>query len=103
MDIKVPIECVEVRNDMDWVRCFQTMNGLRIIVGKEPIGWHISYSRANRYPEWDEMRDMRYKIIPAGITLVMVLPPKGEYVNVHPNCFHWHEAKLVDSIYHISK
>lgn len=71
-----------------------------IIVGRNLHGkqesfgalrWHLSISCRNRYPTWDEIRDARYEFVPDDCTMVMVLPPKADYVNVHPNCFHLHE------------
>jgi hypothetical protein len=44
-----------------------------------------------RYPTWDEIRECRDRLLPPEKTFVMFLPPKDEYVNVHPNCFHLHE------------
>src|SRR5215471_2346641 len=66
--------------------------------GQAPIGqlrWHMSISTATRYPVWDEIRDAWYHCAPQpdckDVTVGMLLPPKGEYVNLHPNCFHLHE------------
>jgi hypothetical protein len=57
------------------------------------IGWHFSISHQSRNPTWEEQRDFRYKSdIPPDIYMVSILPPKSEYVNIHPFCFHWHEA-----------
>lgn len=56
-------------------------------------GWHLSISHADRYPTWDEIRDARYALLPDNTMIAMFLPPKGEYVNVHPNCFHLWEAR----------
>ena len=62
--------------------------------GKE---WrHLSMSRQERYPGWDEMVVV---IRECGLTddkrdVVMVLPPKREHVNVMPNCFHWWQEVL---------
>lgn len=55
------------------------------------VRWHMSISRTDRYPVWDEIRDARYDLLPDEITMGMLLPPKSEYVNLHPNCFHLHE------------
>jgi hypothetical protein len=68
----------------------------RIIVTREvyqnhALRWHLSISCANRYPTWDEIHDARYALIPDNVTMAMILPPKAEYVNLHPNCFHLHE------------
>jgi hypothetical protein len=58
--------------------------------------WHLSIShRTNehppepgRYPTWDEIKEARYRFLPPDITVAMILPPPGEYVNVHDTCFH---------------
>lgn len=56
------------------------------------IGWHFSVSCENRNPTWEEQRDIRYALIPDEVYMMSILPPKSEYVNTHPFCFHWHEA-----------
>lgn len=67
---------------------------LRVIVAwREGQGWHLSISHPTRYPVWDEIRDARYDLLPDACTMAMLLPPKGEYVNLHPNCFHLHEIE----------
>jgi hypothetical protein len=63
------------------------------LVGWEPgNGWHLSISHPTRYPTWDEIKAARYDLLPDDCTMGMLLPPSGEYVNVHPNCFHLHEV-----------
>lgn len=73
-----------------------SMGDCRIILSgpeeREVIGWHFSISHPSRNPTWEEQRDARYDLVPDEVTMVSVLPPKAEYVNVHPFCFHWHEA-----------
>ncbi len=59
---------------------------------RSEIGWHISVACPDRHPTWEEMRDARYALIPDNIYMVMILPPKSQYVNRHEHCFHWHEA-----------
>lgn len=72
---------------------------LRVIVGREPVGpngsmrWHMSISRNDRYPNWNEIRDARYELVPDDVTMAMLLPPKSDYVNIHTNCFHLHELE----------
>jgi hypothetical protein len=78
---------------------------LTVLVGREPehVGgpkWHLSIShRTNeakpqpgRYPTWDEIKDARYRFVPDGLTMAMLLPPKAEFVNVHETCFHLWES-----------
>lgn len=71
-------------------------NGLHVILSgpkeREQIGWHFSVSCEDRHPTWEEQRDVRYELIPDGIYMVQILPPKREYVNTHEHCFHWHES-----------
>lgn len=55
--------------------------------------WHLSISHPSRYPDWDTMKEARYALLPPEITVAMYLPPKSEYVNIHNNCFHWHEVR----------
>ena len=56
-------------------------------------GYILSISKKDRYPSWDEIAHIRYALIPDTITMVMVLPSKQEYINVHNFCFILHEAK----------
>lgn len=64
----------------------------RVMVAQEPHGakmrWHLSISCQNRYPTWEEIKDARYTLLPAGLTFAQILPPLTEYVNIHSNCFH---------------
>lgn len=77
---------------------------LSVIVGHEPSGWHLSISHrlnildpftqrplAGRIPTWDEIRDARYLFCPDVPYMAMILPPKDEYVNVHPTTMHLYE------------
>jgi hypothetical protein len=73
---------------------------LSVFVGIEDEDWHLSIShRKNllgpdgrnlpgRYPSWDEIAEARYRFCPDEVTMAMLLPPKDEYVNVHPTTFH---------------
>lgn len=70
---------------------------LRLIVSLEPIGWHLSISHPRRYPTWDEIADARYRFIPDEVTMAMLLPPRGEYVNVHETCMHLHQVAFAPS------
>jgi hypothetical protein len=103
MEIKVPIGFYEVRNPMDWIREFRNKDGLYIFVGKRPIGWYLGFGREGRGPEWEEMRRLRFKLLPAELMMVIVCPPKSENDKLHPNLIHRHEARVVDSIYHVNK
>jgi hypothetical protein len=63
-----------------------------IIVSNDNGLWHLSISRTDRYPSWGEIYRARYDLLPDEITMAMYLPPKAEYVNLHPNCFHLYQV-----------
>lgn len=54
-------------------------------------GWHLSISRQDRYPSWDEIAKARYELLPNDLIAVMVLPSAEDYINIHNYCFHLHE------------
>lgn len=66
-----------------------------VLVSKDPYTdqWHLSISHTDRYPTWDEISGARYQFIPDEVTMVQVLPPRGDYTNVHPNVFHLWEIE----------
>ena len=66
---------------------------LSILVTKDAGLWHLSISHPNRYPIYDEIKAARYEFIPDEVTMAMLFPPKKEFVNVHPNCFHLWELR----------
>lgn len=66
-------------------------DGLFIMVGWQGR-WHLSASRDDRLPTWDELHDARYALLPDSATMAMILPPKSEYVNKHEYCFHLWEV-----------
>jgi len=71
-----------------------TMGDCYVAVTHRPnVGWHLSISCERRYPTWDEIKAARYLLVPAPVTMAMILPPPGQYVNVEDqdNVFHLHE------------
>lgn len=62
--------------------------GLLAIVSREDGRWHVSVSHPKRYPTWDEMASARERFTPDEVTMAMLLPPRGEYVNLHSTCLH---------------
>ena len=84
---------------------------LQVFVGREPGGpkgelcWHLSLShRSNsvfspaggpapgRLPTWEEIKEARYEFCTDSVYMAMILPPKAEYVNLHPTTMHLHEV-----------
>jgi len=49
---------------------------------------HLSISHPKRYPFWDEILDARYTFFSDEETVIQIMPPKREYVNLHKFCFH---------------
>jgi hypothetical protein len=72
------------------------MSGCRIICSRQRAGWHLTISRPDRLPSWEDVRDARYALIPDEAVMVMMLPPRGEYVNVHEFCLQLYEIPRVN-------
>lgn len=91
---KIANRWIEIQSPIAFSRCF-VWGYCRVIVQDHgtPWGWHMSISCKNRYPTWDEIKAARYDLLPDHLTMAMLLPPKDEYVNVHPNCFHLHQIE----------
>lgn len=77
-------------------RSYKTSNGCSVIVSSREYGrWHLSIAHPRRYPTWDEIKDARYRLVPDDVHMVMALPPKKFYLNLHPNAFHlWELMEL---------
>lgn len=65
-----------------------TSGPLCVLVSHDAGRWHLSISCASRYPTWDETADARYDLLPDGIDVACMLPPRGDYVNLNPYTFH---------------
>lgn len=66
--------------------------GIRCILSTAPFPdgreWlHISCSRENRIPSWDDMKFVKETFARDKLA-VQVFPPPEEYVNEHPFCLH---------------
>jgi hypothetical protein len=92
----------EIASPVPNCRAWRTDNNLAVICGREPCGpqgalrWHLSVSHAKRYPTWEEIRDLRYLLIPDEVMVAMFLPPRSQYVDVHHYCFHLYEVEASD-------
>jgi len=98
------IEAPEIFRGVEGEHSFwRTGSGCNVICGIEPARrapagiwippnalmlWHLSVSHKNRYPSYDEIADVRYALIPDDVTMAMLLPPQGQYVNLHDWCLH---------------
>lgn len=74
------------------LQCF-TFGQCQVMLTKEHDLIHFSISHPSRYPSWDEIAAVRYRLIPTESDAVLVLPPEKEYINVHEFCFQVHETR----------
>lgn len=79
-------------------RCGDSGNGMfkvfvngksLLVIASNGGGWeHVSVSKRNRTPTWDEMCMVKDMFFGAEETVVQYHPPKSDYVNQHPYCLH---------------
>ncbi len=75
---------------------------LSFIFGSDEDGYeHLSVSKINRLPDWEELLSARYVFWEDEEEVIQILPKKSEYVNIHKNCLHlWrhktHAYQFVD-------
>jgi hypothetical protein len=61
---------------------------LRVIVS-DGEGWeHVSVSRSDRVPTWDEMCQVKALFWDDEDTVMQLHPPQSEWVNNHSRCLH---------------
>jgi hypothetical protein len=70
---------------------FTTDTGLLVLCGIENGRWHLSVSHPTRLPTWEEVKQLRYELMPKDKNMAMILPPEKDYVNIHEFCFHLFE------------
>jgi len=80
---------------------------LRVIVGQEPHGWHLSISHnfslvdpvtggvlAGRLPTWEEIKEARYRFVPDHCVMAQILPPKSSYIDLAKTALHLWELPV---------
>jgi hypothetical protein len=59
------------------------------VIASDGLGWeHVSVSRRDRCPTWEEMCQVNALFWDEEDCVVQYHPPRSEYVNNHPNCLH---------------
>ena len=59
------------------------------IIASNGAGWeHVSVSRNDRTPTWDEMCHVKALFWEPEDCVIQYHPPASEYVNNHPHCLH---------------
>lgn len=63
-------------------------------IASDAMGWeHVSVSRRDRCPTWDEMCQIKELFWSSEDCVVQFHPPRSEYINNHPYCLHlWRPA-----------
>jgi hypothetical protein len=72
---------------------------LQALVGREPVDpdgvdvrWHISISRPDRLPSWDDVVSAAHDLRP-GVVFVIGVPPRSWWVNIHRYTLHLYETR----------
>ena len=67
-----------------------------MVVASDGMGWeHVSVSRRDRCPTWDEMCQVKAMFWDDEDCVVQYHPPKRDYVNIHPYCLHlWRQVGI---------
>jgi hypothetical protein len=59
------------------------------VIASDGAGWeHVSVSRTDRIPTWNEMCEIKYIFWGDDDCVVQYHPAKEDYINCHPNCLH---------------
>jgi adenylosuccinate synthase len=77
------------------------MGACNIFIAREPAAvdgsmlWHLTISRMDRHPTWDEIKAARYWLLDETLTFGMLLPPPANYINVpaQDHVFHLWEIR----------
>jgi hypothetical protein len=72
---------------------------LAIIISIDAGAWHLSVSRADGLPSYNEMKQVRYQFLPDNIYMAEIFPPKDEFVNLHPFVRHLWQIDIDKSNY----
>lgn len=59
------------------------------VIAGDGWGWeHVSVSRTDRCPTWDEMCQIKALFWDGEDCVIQYHPPESQYVNVHARCLH---------------
>lgn len=59
------------------------------VIASDGMGWeHVSVSRRDRAPLWDEMCQIKAMFWGEEDCVIQFHPPQSEYINNHPFCLH---------------
>ena len=89
---KVSKSYIEIQSTLVGAKAF-IRGQLRILISKDDGLWHLRISHPQRLPTSSEIVHARYSLLPDDIYMAQILPPKSEYVNVHPTTMHLYQIK----------
>lgn len=72
---------------------FFIFKGKQIFINKEGGLWHLS-AAAKHTLGYYETKELRYTFMPNHMQVAQIFPPREEFVNVHPYCFHLYELGI---------
>ena len=72
---------------------YGTKDGIGIILSVDYGRHHMSISRPDRLPSWEDVKAAREMFLPIGKHFVMALPPPQHYVNMHQYVLHLWELR----------
>jgi hypothetical protein len=71
----------------------QKFMGCNVYVSRDAGLLHLSISRKDRLPSYDEVKSARYQFMSEAKYVVQIFPPEEDFVNVHEFCLHLWEPK----------
>jgi len=86
-----PMKLLEVESPMIVGHAYQGPRGLNVLCAREFRQWHISVSCKDRYPTWDELRDVCWALKPLSRFNLPIPLPEEPYTNLHNFCLHVYE------------
>lgn len=63
-------------------------DGLRALYSHDEGRMHLSIAYVDRTPQWKEIAEARYALLPDEAEFAIVLPSEVNYVNLHPYTIH---------------
>lgn len=80
-------------NRAAWVYAHRIAVGFNVMISKSEMddgSWwlHISVSKPNRLPTWDEMKKVKDEFLGEDTEAFHIIPKKKDFVNVHRFCLH---------------
>lgn len=83
---------LSVWQSADDLQVFASLDPLpHLAITSKPRFLHVSISRPDRYPGWDEQVMVVEAIAGPDLDMAMIKPRRADYISPHPNCFHWWE------------